>query len=148
MKPGPRRFTRLRVPVAVAALMMVSTGCGSGTDASDRQEAVDAFQAPERWVELTHPFEVGESREGLCIGPIDCHVSLVAKWTAMERPSPESLLAAARAAGWEQIEFVEPCDDDTRWCRLRAKSGRVDVSLSYSRFDTDPGPWKVRLAAE
>ena len=146
MKSGAQRSTRLRVPVTIAALMMVLTGCG--TDASDRQEAVDSFQAPEGWVELTHPNESGEFREGLCLGPIDCRVSLVAKWSATKKPSPEFLLAAARAAGWEQIEFVEPCDDDTRWCRLRATSGRVSVSLSYSRFDSDPGPWRVRLAVE
>ena len=133
------------VPASVSVLILVLASCG--TSAADRREAIDSFQVPEGWVEITDPLYSGESREGLCIGPFDCEVSLVVQWRVPEKPSPPFLQRAAETAGWRQIEFVRPCSDDISSCWLRAESDGVKVSLSY-RSESGPSPWIVRLKAE
>ena len=135
------------VAVGLFLLMIVVTGCGPS--ASQRQGAIDSFEPPDDWEELTSPIMSGEFRQGLCIGPIDCQVSLVVQWRVPERPSPALLQATAQAAGWERIEFVEPCDDTSRYCSLGAKRGSVSLSLSYRPPQLDGlASWVVRLAAE
>ena len=123
-----QRFVGLSGAVGAAVLGFVLTGCGPS--ASERQEAVDSFQAPAGWEELTSPLRSGEVRQGLCIGPIDCLVYLVVQWKAVEKPSAASLRTAAQAAGWERIKFDRPCDDTDFYCTLKAEYGRVSISLS------------------
>ena len=142
-----RERSALGVSGVVLALLMALTGCG--LSGSQRQDAIDSFGVPNGWVELTSPIMSGEFREGMCIGPIDCRVSLVVQWRVPDQPSAVFLQTAAQAAGWKQIEFVRPCDDESRRCQLRAKHDRVDLSLSYRPPQPDGiASWVVRLAAE
>ncbi len=140
LRHGPRGLGRA---VGMVALVCALAGCGRSE--SQLQEAVGTFEAPVEWVELTESTMSGEQREGLCIGSIDCHVSLVIQWRAPEKPTLASLKAAADAAGWERIESDRTCEDDGDYCSLRAQVGDVTVNLGRR---PNAGSWIVRLSGE
>ena len=137
------RIRQLCGAVGLLVLVCLLTGCGRG--ASQRQAVLDAFVAPVEWVEQTAPAMSGEQREGLCIGPIDCQVSLVIQWRVSEKPSLTFLQAAARAAGWERIEFDRACEDDGDYCHLHAEDGDNIITLGHR---PNSGSWLVRLKVE
>lgn len=126
--------------LVAAALVFVVMSCGN--DLPTKQAVVDAFEAPADWREITHPNYSGVFREGLCIGTLDCRVSVTVQWELSEKPSPALLQEIAEAEGWTNLEY-QLCDNSNRGCWLDAKSGGVDVDLSYRR----EARWVVQLSA-
>lgn len=122
-----------RIAAIVLVLGLVLTSCGAS--ASDRQRVVDAFEPQRGWVLI--PSESGEFHTGFCIiGSIGCDAHTQARWKTVPRMSEDYLRRLAEAAGWSKIEAGHDCEarpaGTSQTCTIRAKSGRVDVTLKSS----------------
>lgn len=123
--------------VLACVSVLVLTCCSHGVP--EKQAVVDAFPAPSDWEVITHPNYSGEFRQGLCIGTFDCRVQVAIQWKVPIRPSPATLTTLAEDAGWQGIRLDDSCDDDSRYCSLRAESGGINVRLSYR----PEGTWRI-----
>ena len=124
----------------------------------DRQrEALESFVAPTGWEEMTHPAYAGASGDGFCMFPaLWCNWKHSRRWNTAGPQSATALKAAAEASGWKEIEFsAEPgrysdaCEEEgegSRWCPLRAASGRVSFELQ-ALWSFSEDVWYVRLTA-